>query len=46
MGWPIDMERKGCESIECYTHIVTSNFDLTHDLDLRFSRLNIEIAVI
>ena len=38
--------RKGCESIECYTHIVTSNFDLTHDLDLGFSRLNIEIAVI
>ena len=26
--------------------IVTSNFGLTHDLDLRFSRLNIEIAVI
>ena len=28
------------------THIVTSNFDLTHELDLGFSRLNIEIAVI
>ena len=22
MGGPIDMERKGCESIGCYTHIV------------------------
>ena len=38
MGWLIDMERKGCESIECQTHIVTSNFDLTHDLDRGFSR--------
>ena len=38
MGWPIDIQRKGCES--------TSIFDLTHDLDLIFSRLNIEIAVI
>ena len=46
MGWPIDMERKGYESIECLTYIVTSNFDLTHDLDLGFSRLNIEIALI
>ena len=31
MGGLIDMERKGCESIGCYTHIVTLNFDLTHD---------------
>ena len=23
MGGPIDMEQKGCESIGCYTHIVT-----------------------
>ena len=23
MGWQIDMERKGCESIKCWTHIVT-----------------------
>ena len=38
MGWPIDMKRKGCGSIECQTHIVTSNFDLTHDLDLGCSR--------
>ena len=37
MGWSIDMERKGCESIECQTHIVKSNFDLTHDLDLGYS---------
>ena len=45
MGWPIDKGWKGCESTECWTHIVASNFDLIHDLDLRFSRLNIEIAV-
>ena len=36
MGWSIDKEQKGCESIKCYIHIVTSNFDLTHDLDLGF----------
>ena len=33
MGGPIDMERKGCESIGCYTHIVTFNCDLIYDLD-------------
>ena len=42
MGGPIDMERKGCESIGCYTHFVTSKFDLNHDLDLGFSRSNFE----
>ena len=42
MGGPIDMERKGCESIGCYIHFVTFNFDLTHDLDLGFSRSNFE----
>ena len=45
MGWPIDMESKGCESIECWTHVVTFNFDLKHDLDLGFSRSNFEFAV-
>ena len=40
MGWPIDMESKGCDSIECWTHVVTFNFPLTHDLDHRFSRSN------
>ena len=34
MEWPIDMERKRCESIGCYTHFVTFNIPLTHDLDL------------
>ena len=29
---------KVCESIGCYTHFVTFNFDLNHDLDLGFSR--------
>ena len=40
MEGPIDMERKGCESIGCYTHFVTFNVPLTHDLDLGFSRSN------
>ena len=39
------MEQKGCESIGCYTHFVTFNFDLKHDLDLGFSRSNFEKAV-
>ena len=38
MEGSIDMERKGCESIGCYTHFVTFNVFLTHDLDLGFSR--------
>ena len=36
------MERKECESIGCYTHFVTFNCDLNHDLDLGFSRSNFE----
>ena len=43
MGWPINMELKGCESIECWTHIMTFNVHLT--LDLGFSRSNFENAV-
>ena len=42
MGCPIDMEWKGCESTECWTHVVTFNFDLTYDLDLGFSTSNFE----
>ena len=45
MGWTIDMEQKGCESIICYTHFVAFNVHLTHDLDLGFSRSNFENAV-
>ena len=45
MGWPIDMERKGCESIEWWTHVVTFNVHLFHDLDLGFSRSNFEKVV-
>ena len=45
MGWPIDMELKRCESIEYWTHVVTFNLPLTHDLDLGFSRSNFENAV-
>ena len=37
MGWLIDMELKGCESIECWTHVVTFNVHLAHDFDLGFS---------
>ena len=36
-GW---IDRKGCESIGCWTQVVTSNFYLTHELDLVFSRSN------
>ena len=42
MEWPIDMELKGGESIGRWTHIVTFNFPLTHDLDLGYSRSNFE----
>ena len=42
MEGPIDMKRKGCESIGCYTNFVTFNVPLTHDLDLGFSRSNFE----
>ena len=42
MGWAIDMEQKGCESIECWTHVVTFNVHLFHDLDLENSRSNFE----
>ena len=44
-GWPVDIDQKGCESIECWTHIVISNFDLTHHLDHGFSKLDIQITV-
>ena len=37
MGGPIDMGRKRCESIECYTHIVTLKCDRIHDLDPQIS---------
>ena len=45
MEGTIDMEQKGCESIGCYTHFVTFNNPLTHDLDLGFSRSNFEKVV-
>ena len=45
MEGAIDMERKGCESIGCYTHLVTFNVPLTHDLDLGFSMSNFEKVV-
>ena len=45
MGGPIDREQKGCESIGCYTHIVTLNCDLTHDFDPWFSRSSFEKVI-
>ena len=45
MGWQIDMEQKACESIYYWTHVVTFNVCLTHDLDLGFSRSKPENAV-
>ena len=42
MGGQIDMERKGFDSTECWTHVVTFNVHLFHDLDLVFSRSNFE----
>ena len=44
MGWPIDMERKGCESIGRQTQFVTE-FYLTRDLDLGFSGSNFEKVI-
>ena len=38
IGWTIDMERKGCESIGSRTYYAT----LSYDLDLKFSRSNFE----
>ena len=34
------MEPKGCESVGCWTQVMTLNFDLTYDLDIGFSRSN------
>ena len=45
MGGPIDMERKGYESIRSYTNFVTLNFHLNHGIDLEFSRSNFETVV-
>ena len=44
MDRPIDMERKGV-SQGVYTHFVTFNVPLTHDLDLGFSRSNFEKVI-
>ena len=45
-GCAIDMELKGCESNECWAHVVTFYFfDLTHDLDLESLTSNFDKAV-
>ena len=33
-----DMERKGCESIGCWARYVILTFELTHNIELGFSR--------
>ena len=45
MEWPIDMEQKGCESIECWIHVVTFNVHLFHDLNFGFLRSNFENVI-
>ena len=40
MGEMIDMERKGCDLIGCWTHYVSLNFDLAYDLELDFEGQN------
>ena len=45
MGGQIDIERKGFESTECWTHVVTFNVHLFPDLDLGFSRSTFEKVV-
>ena len=42
---PIPTKRKANISIELWGSNVTSGFDLGHDLDLEFSRSNIEFAI-
>ena len=37
--------KKGSESPECWTNVVSFNVDLTYDLDLEFSASNFEKAV-
>ena len=44
-GMAVDMELKGYESIECWTHVVTVTVPLTHDLHLGFSRSNFEKVI-
>ena len=39
------MERKGCESIGCYTHFVTFSLDLNHDLDHGFFKVKFKKKV-
>ena len=45
MVGPIYMTWKGSASNGCWATCVTLIFDLTHDLDLGFSRSNFEIAI-
>ena len=42
---PIDVKRKGSICNGCRDNYVIPNFDLTHELDLGFSRSNFKTAV-
>ena len=46
MVGPIDVKRKGGASVECWVNYVTSTFDLTHDLDLRFFKVKFQNSCI
>ena len=46
IGRLVVMERKGCRSMGSGTHFVALNFDLSHDLDLEFSRWNLKKSCI
>ena len=43
MGGPIDMQWNGCESIGSCNHYVALNYDLTHDLDIDFLDIQVQI---
>ena len=41
MGWPIEMELKGCESIECWTRVVTFKVPLTDSMHSFFLEVSL-----
>ena len=45
MVGPIDVKQKGGASVGYWVNYVTLTFDLTHEIDLWFSRSNFKIAV-
>ena len=45
MEWPIDMEWMGSDSISRWNRYGSLLFDLPHDLEPGFLRLNFQIAI-